>query len=254
MKQLFPLNLYWPQARLYPALIAIVPLFALVLTLVPWSNLHLSQFIAGLGISVIIYALSEFSRKNGKKLEQGVDDIGPRHTSTMLWHCDTRLHPDRKDPIVEYAASKLKLKRPTLHEENADPAKADVFYERVAEYLRDNTRLPKYPILFNEVVSYGFWRNLYGLKPFGLTANAFTVIVAAAFAYYRYRTNPAYDPTPLILVVAVAAAHAFVLLTMVNREAVVEASNTYARQLQVSVGALMTGEPEKKAPSTKKKT
>lgn len=54
-------------------------------------------------------------------------------------------HPDRKDPIVEHAASKVKL-IPTLEEENADPAKADVFYRRVS---RDNTRLPKYPLLFN---------------------------------------------------------------------------------------------------------
>ena len=252
---LLPLNLYWPQARLYPALIAIAPLIALVLTMMPWNKLHPSQFAATVGIGVLVFALSEFSRRRGKRLEKDAVDIGPRHTSSMLWHKDTRLHPDRKDPILAFAAGKINQKRPTPGEESADAARADAFYERCAAFLREAMRAPKFQLLFNENVSYGYQRNLFALKPIGLVANGIAILVAGAIAYGQYRYQADFDPTPFLFVLVVGLVHAFALLTIVNRKAVVAASDSYARQFLSSAELLISGHPqekEKKASSRRK--
>jgi hypothetical protein len=247
-----PWKLYWPRARLYPALIALAPAIALVLTFVPWNKLHPSQLVATIGMGVIVYALSEYSRRKGKQLEKGAKDIGPRHTSSMLWHRDGRLHPARKDPIVAFAAAKTNQKRPTREEEEADPAAAEVFYERCVQYLREATRGDE--LLFSENVSYGFHRNLYGMKPIGLVANCLAVLVASGLAYYGYRTDPNYDLAPFLFVLIVAILHAGVLVTIVKRKAVAAASDAYARQLFSSCELLMADIDGSKAPKAKRET
>jgi hypothetical protein len=58
---------------------------------------------------------------------------------------------------------------PTAQQEEADPAAADLVYESVGDQLREKTRdKGKFPLVFKELVSYGFRRNLWGMKPSGV--------------------------------------------------------------------------------------
>lgn len=223
---------YWIRARLYPAILATAPVIALVLTLVPWSNLHPTQLVGSIGVGVMIYALSIYSRRAGKTLERNLkNEIGPTHTSSMLWHSNDHLHADRKDPIVSFVASKIGQRRPTRDEEKADPARAHAFYDRCATWLRENMRGPEYSILFEENVAYGFQRNLLGLKKFGLMANGLAVLIAASIAFYGYWFADLRNIAGFAFVLVVGVVHAVFFLMLVNKAAVVETSDAYFRQL-----------------------
>ena len=59
---------------------------------------------------------------------------------------------------------------PTEEEETEDPTGADQQYDAAVNFLREATRdRSKFPLVFAENVNYGFRRNLWGLKPFGLS-------------------------------------------------------------------------------------
>ena len=47
----------------------------------------------------------------------------------------------------------------------------------------------KYPLVFDENVSYGFRRNTWGLKPFGIAA-AVVGTIGAAVSIYRFKDGP----------------------------------------------------------------
>ena len=67
---------------------------------------------------------------------------------------------------------------PTEEEEAQNPAGADQLYEAAVSFLREATRdTSKFPLVFAENVNYGFRRNLWGLKPYGL---AFAILAAVA--------------------------------------------------------------------------
>ncbi len=67
---------------------------------------------------------------------------------------------------------------PTEEEEVRDPVGADQHYEAAVSFLREATRdTSKFPLVLAENVNYGFRRNLWGLKPYGL---AFAVLATAA--------------------------------------------------------------------------
>ena len=69
--------------------------------------------------------------------------------------CIERLFPD--------------LNIPTSEEENANPQAADRVYEAATKKLIAATRdRDRFPLIYKENVSYGFRRNLWGLRPLGL--------------------------------------------------------------------------------------
>lgn len=59
---------------------------------------------------------------------------------------------------------------PTKEEERADPVAADERYGSAVAYLLEATRdHEKFPLVLEENINYGFRRNLWGMKPYGLT-------------------------------------------------------------------------------------
>jgi len=56
--------------------------------------------------------------------------------------------------------------------------KADEIYGICSTFLRNNTRdVRKFPLIFKELCSYGFRRNLWGLKSIGISVSLFGVIL-----------------------------------------------------------------------------
>jgi hypothetical protein len=59
---------------------------------------------------------------------------------------------------------------PSAKDETADPGKADDTYQAAVRLLIDKRRdTKKYPLVFKENVTYGFCRNLLGLRWIGLS-------------------------------------------------------------------------------------
>jgi hypothetical protein len=111
-----------------------------------------------------------------------------------------------------------------------------------SDWLRDHTRdRKKFNILFDELVTYGFRRNLLGLKPTSLIMNAVVVAVSSLVLYYMpaYFAEIHYIEQKLYVVLLVVALHSTYMLLAVGRNAVREASISYGRQQILSCGPLM---------------
>jgi len=240
-----PIDAFSLRARLAPAIIATAPSIALSGTLVTWTHFHVSQLLAGLVLTVLITAFSDFARRHGSSVQPGIfAAMGGRPSVAMLRHRDTRIHADTKARIIRFLAQRLGENPPTPADEHTNPDSAEAFYERCVNWLSQNTRDAKtFNILFEELITYNFRRNLLGLKTIGLYLSALTLLIAGIIALHRYLSNPSHDGSPFTLILIVSAIHGAYFLFGVNRADVEQAATTYAKQLLSSTDRLINSPP-----------
>lgn len=229
-----PFDAYTMKARLVPAIIAGAPAFAFAAIFVSWGRLGLTHAIAGTALTVLFAAFADVARRRGKAIEPKlIERMGGLPATTTLRHRDDTYDADTKAGLHAFIAAKLGKPAPTAAEEAADPAAADSYYARGATWLRENTRNPnKFNILLNENISYGFRRNLLGLKLPGFLLNAVIVATCLAIFWHRWPVDLSDGfNTKLLAVVVIAVLHAIYLALFVTEAGVFEAARTYARQL-----------------------
>ena len=172
------LDSYSRQARLYPGLLVLLPLG---LSLVP-SLLRLDvRTLGGIlglmgavaGFVGVLSLIAELVRDPGKSIEEalwiswGGNPVicRLRHSSTDNSVTTLRLH--RK--LNQLLGDDLKL--PTPSEEKRDPTRADLLYFECLRILKERTRdSTRYPLVFKELASYGFRRNLLGIRKWGVAS------------------------------------------------------------------------------------
>lgn len=241
---------YSIRARLFPAIIAAAPALAALTLLISWKTFGLSNMIASLGLLVMLFAIADFSRARGRKIESKIyEEQGGIPSITMFRRNDQTIDGGSKERYREFIAGKLKVAIPSPEEERENQDAADVFYGQCGVWLRQNTRNTKvFPILFGENVTYGFRRNLLGVKNFALLLN---VLVVAICTLTLWRMSwdisaPLGSKTTVVLIVA--AAHAAYMILAVNRNAVCDASRAYGRELILSCETFLT---QPKSPARK---
>ena len=245
---------YTIRARLFPAILGAAPALAVLLLLISWKSFELSNIVATLGALVLIYALSDWARKAGKDIEPRIyREMGGKPSVTMMRRSDDSIDTASKDRYRLFLALKLNKPEPTPQLERRNLPAADEFYELAGTWLRENTRdTKKFPILFNELVTYGFRRNLLGVKWPALALNIAVVLICAGLLWYRWPFDATESMTARIVVVlVVAAAHALYFLLLVNAGNVKAAARTYARQLIISCETFLAA--VKPAPKAVKK-
>ena len=141
-----------------------------------------------------------------------------------------------KDQYRQFIAGKISRAAPTAQQEAADQAAADSWYEQAGIWLRDSTRdAKKFPILWNELVSYGFRRDLLGSKWPALAINMIVVAICAFVLWRRSNLDMSDDVVMhTVVVLVVAAVHAVYIAFVVTREGVKEAARRYGRELILS--------------------
>lgn len=73
---------------------------------------------------------------------------------------------------------------PLPGDEARDPAMADAIYDSAIQWLIANMRdRKKFYLLHAENISYGYRRNLYGLKPVGLTLSILSTTINSVYLY-----------------------------------------------------------------------
>jgi hypothetical protein len=225
------IDAYTLRARLAPAIIAAAPAIAFVALLISWSRISVSNTITTLGLAVLLYALADFARGRGKRIEPAIyQALGGKPSITMMRFSDST-----------FLAGKIDETAPSIADEQKDPAAADKFYDRCGAWLREHTRdAKKFSILFNENVTYGYRRNLFAMKWPALALNILTVLfsIAILFAGGPFAALSAFK-SRLVVVFVVAAIHALYIGLAVNLAAVGEAAKAYARQLILSCETLM---------------
>jgi hypothetical protein len=175
-------NEYVRNTRLKPALLVSLPLMAVAIAYGLKSSVMvaaLSGPLAGVGFT---YLLAHVTRDFGvRKQAELFRSWGGKPSIAKLRHRDVSLNPHTRARYHEKGAELLGRPMPTVAEEDADPAAADLLYEAYSNVLLERTRETKtFHLLFEELISYGFRRNLLSMKALGLWLCAFCTVIEAA--------------------------------------------------------------------------
>ncbi len=181
---------YERKARLYPALLLVIPV---VVTVVGMVSAKLSS-LESIGAAIVgcggAFLLAQLARDAGKKGERALfAKWGGLPSVAIFRHSDPRLDSITKARYHKKLSALVSgVKAPSSEEERADPAAADQVYTAWSTYLRVNTRdTKKYFLLFQENVNYGYRRNVWGLRPIGIIATTLCCTIATAWSYHLYR-------------------------------------------------------------------
>jgi len=231
---MFPWPSYYElRARIAPALIAIIPALALAGALISWTEVSITNAFVALSVVVLLFVSSDVARRMGKTKEPKIfQEMGAMPSTLLLRKSDQTFDEKTKNRYVSFLAKKLSENGPDLKGEIDYADFNDGLYTRCATWLRERTRdTKKFKILFAENVTYGFRRNLYGVKSFGLGLNVLVVIACWIYLWLGPFPDIPISRTSLANVLVIAVLHAFYLLTVATRKSVKDGATQYGRQL-----------------------
>lgn len=188
------MDAYERKARLYPAAVVIFPLTMLGLLLFSlpdwWKGLITFAAAGGLHIPVMHLVRDRGSSKQSALWEAWG---GPPTTALLRWTGKTNTIQQQQRHAAVARATGHSL--PSSEEEAANPAEADAIYEAAVDELRGKTRGELFGLVQAENANYGFRRNLYGCRPFGiavaLLATAAEIVLAILGLQDRVEVSPA---------------------------------------------------------------
>lgn len=233
---------YERKARLYPALLAILPLLVMNTLLYEAES---SAFKAGITIAVScggLYLMTNLSRQCGKRLEEGLyREWGGRPSTQLLRHRDNTIEAPTKRRYHAFLASKTNLPFPDAQQEKDNPAEADAIYQSGVRWLLDHTRPEdnkNFELLFRENIAYGFLRNALGIKFLGITICLACIVWILVKQHVVHPVRPFVDvaalaeiPNTAVASLSVAAVMACAWLIFFRKDSVRIAAFTYAEML-----------------------
>lgn len=241
MKGFSAFDTYALRARLFPAIIAAAPAFAALALFISWESFGLSQVVSSIALVVLTYAIADTARARGRAIEGILHaERGGLPSITLFRRSDPTINSGSKDRYRTFLGRVLGVDVPTEAQEQADQSSADDFYAQCGVWLRQHTRdHRRFPLLFGENITYGFRRNLLGVKTFALGLN---FLVVACSIFLLWQTGWRFDTgwgSRVVVVLLVAVAHAGFMLLAVNHQAVWDASRAYGRELILSCEAFL---------------
>lgn len=225
---------YSYQARLQPALLVLSPLFVTIIVWVP-AMYQMASALSGLvaACGVVVY-LAHLSRALGRKVEPCLyAKWGGKPTTLWLSHNDHNLDAQTKARYHTFLEKHVAgWTAPTLEEEARDVQSAKIVYDSAVRWLREKTRDRKrYDLIFKENVSYGFRRNLYGLRPVGLLLSFLCMAGNISALYYTICVASAAIKPEGFASLAWNLAVVTGLIASVRESWVKDAAESYARAL-----------------------
>jgi hypothetical protein len=216
---------YSRQARIYPAMIAVLPV-ALISALIR-NNKPLVALTPILLSAGALFLASSIVRVLGQRAQQRlIVKWGGMPTTRLLRFCqaENQVMLQRRRQALEVL---FRNPLPTRRQEAANPQKADEVYIAAVRCLITHVRSQpgRFTLIDRENAAYGFARNLLGVKPPALVALSVSA-VADAVIYLRDGLSD--------LLVVVAGLHlclAAVWLFFIRPAWVRQAAETYAERL-----------------------
>lgn len=192
---------YDRKARLYPAVSILAPITLFAAVLFVWSQ-WLPGFLGLLAAGGLHVLVIQVVRDRGTRIQPRLWESwgGTPTTVKLRWGSAKNglLHRRRHTDVA--AATGISL--PSAEEETVNPADADAAYEAAASLLREMTRNEsEHPRLRAELANYGYRRNLYACRPYGITVGILVLITEVVLAALGYRQNLEM-PTTLLLAAA----------------------------------------------------
>jgi hypothetical protein len=184
---------YDRTARLYPMLILLFPILLSFWAVVP-EKMYDWEAMAGLAFWCgAAFLLRELGRGPGKRKEKQLwESWGAPPTTLYLRHrgSTNRTTLERVHRNLQMITPDIEMPTPDL--EKSQPNKADEIYEECTRVMRNKTRNHKeFPLVFKELCSYGFWRNAWGLRTWGLLVSSLCILTVAIVIFLQLRANHA---------------------------------------------------------------
>ncbi|MBT8402175.1 MAG: hypothetical protein KJO98_16985 [Rhodothermia bacterium] len=179
------LDAYTLQARVIPGFLAALPIWLTLVATAPELQTMIGGILITLGAAGVPLLTAQIVRDRGKQCEAELfDSWGGAPTTVALRH---RRAEDLG--IVELLHNRLskihtETPLPSEAEEWGDPRSADRVYAQAVLTLRERTRdKSRFPLVIAANITYGFRRNLLGIRPLGcvVAAVAVAALLAAAF-------------------------------------------------------------------------
>ncbi|CRL11836.1 hypothetical protein NIT7321_02706 [Phaeobacter italicus] len=223
---------YERKARLYPALVAVLPVIVAVALYTDWLTFDVSNAAYVAIIAGILFWLSGKTRDLGKAVENRlVAHWGGMPSVILLRHRDQRLDKYTKQRYHQAAEHVAGIPLPSASDEDRDPADADERYRAVTSALLSRTRdTTEYTLLFKENINYGFWRNLRGIKPLALVLG-FLLVAFSVWHDIALISSFNLPDGPELVVVSIGAVALFAWSFTITDEAVRRAADNYALRL-----------------------
>jgi hypothetical protein len=170
---------YTLKARFYPVIILIFPIIILGV-FYSFQFQTVIHFISSLGlVGALTFLLSQLGRDQGKLKENKLwKSWGAPPTTKILRLKDSHIDRITKTRYHQKLQSLCPVSiMPNLLMEETTPIEADEIYKAWTKYLISKTRdTIKFNLLFKDNISYGFRRNLWGLKTYAVIFNLFLLI------------------------------------------------------------------------------
>jgi hypothetical protein len=182
-------DVYVWKARRCPVLIAVLPPALAVLATFPDADWKLLLPVCTFcGLFTLI---GQVGRDRGYAHQAKLyASWGGKPTTAMLRHRESPFDATTLTKLHDWLASVTGIPKPSKRKESASPHEADEVYDAFVRHLRDATRdNAQYPLVFEENVSYGFRRNTWGLRPYGIAA-AVLGTLGAAINLFRFSSGP----------------------------------------------------------------
>jgi hypothetical protein len=191
---------YNRQARLYPALLVLLPPLLLALAWFP-VLVDTGKIIFSIAVACgLLFLLADISRTGGKKLETVLlREWGGWPTTLWLRYSDRNLSADVKRRYHAFLSKQPGIGAlPSESEEKNNPSAADERYAASVMWLKERCRGAAFPLVEKENATYGFRRNLVGMKSSGLFLSLATVLIPLAVAGASVGFHISY-PVPFVI-------------------------------------------------------
>lgn len=218
-----------------PMLIACAPIFALLMLYLPGANgLTAKSALAVGAYGVLSTLLATMARQAGNRVEPTLKkQWGGWPSMIILRHRDNWINPITKSNIHQAMAKAVaSTYAPTPDQEIEHPDQCDNVYLAWSEHLRVLARNneKRFPHVFRESMSYGFHRNLYGLKTFAIIVLLAAIAATAFVGWVKYEPERV-PPLAELCCLAVLTTVLLFWLFAVTAESVKRASYNYASRL-----------------------
>jgi hypothetical protein len=243
---------YTRRARYLPMLIVLMPCALPAIVFVARFSTLVSALVGPLIALGFPYWLAQTGRDRGKRKEAELYALwGGKPSTVKLRYRDTTINSHTK---ARYHANGQTLMPtisfPTPIEEAADPVAADSIYEALGDILRERTRdTKKYRLLFEELMNYGFRRNLWGWKALGVALSSTVLLVLSGLLIWDAHTGRASASLSAATTVVDASILAFWLL-WTNPAWVKIGADAYADRLLEASDNLVNAAPKQRTKVT----
>lgn len=172
-------DVYVWKARRSPVLLAALPPALAVLATFPNADWKLMLPVCT--YCSLFMLMGQVGRDRGYQLQDRLFAAwGGPPTTVLLRHRDSPFDEATLATLHAWLSSVTGAPAPSTRKESAAPGDADDVYNAYVRHLRDAMRDKKqYPLVFEENVNYGFRRNTWGLKPYGIALAALGTAGAA---------------------------------------------------------------------------